>query len=319
MKIYPLQQGKNISVFLNSDITSVRDMILEHYDDKEPQGTLIFNWPCFDSFDSKIAPFELKRYSAPTHDLYDLKDLKTKYNKLILLETEHSPWWIMPYMDDEWLQDVDEIWVLWLETFEYYKVHLPNQWNKLKWMPLRFYNQSKHIGNSGNYEHNLGFFGQTSETRKKYFDWISYYDRSFYNINGLRPDEVMETVYNTKFILDVAHNPVDPMAVSQNVVRIFENICMGKHILTPASTFNYFEGMVTVMDDPIEDIKDLEWKAAFDFREKYKELTYTDEAFEKYKQDCIIRYTEMYGDPFDINEMLIEKLWAVPNPLYGKI
>ena len=81
MKIYPLQQGKNISVFLNSDITSIRDMILEHYDDKEPQGTLIFNWPCFDRFDSKIAPFELKPYSVPTHDIYDLKDLKNRYCK----------------------------------------------------------------------------------------------------------------------------------------------------------------------------------------------------------------------------------------------
>lgn len=85
MKIYPLQQGKNISVFLNSDITNIRDMILEHYDDKEPQGTLIFNWPCFDRFDSKIAPFELKPYSVPTHDIYVVrKDLNTLVAKLVV-------------------------------------------------------------------------------------------------------------------------------------------------------------------------------------------------------------------------------------------
>lgn len=319
MKIYPLQQGKNISVFLNSDITSIRDMILEHYDDKEPQGTLIFNWPCFDRFDSKIAPFELKPYSVPTHDIYDLKDLKNRYNKLILLETEHSPYWVMPYMDDEWLRDVDEIWLLWLESFEYYKEYLPNHWDKLRWMPLRFYSQARHIGNSGNYEHNLGFFGQISESRKKYFDEISFIDKSFYCINGLRPDEVRETVYNTKFILDVPYNLANYIAISQNVVRIFENICMGKHVLTTPSPFNYFEGLVTVMDDPIEDLRDLEWKAVIDFSEKYKELTYMDEAFEKYRQECITRYTGMYGNPFDINERLLDRICSIPNPLFERI
>lgn len=319
MKINYLQRGKNISVFFNSDITSVRDMILEHYDETEPQGTLIFNWPCIDRFDSKKAPFDIKPYPTQPINIYDLKEIKARYNKLILLETEHSPYWIMPYLEDEWLQDVDEIWLLWLESFEYYKELLPNQWSKLKWMPLRFYNQSEHIGNSGDYDYNLGFFGQVSSSRKKYFDEIKLIDKSFYCIEGLRPNEIKDVVYNTKFILDVPHNPESDTAISQNVVRIFENICMGKHILTSASTFNYFEGLLTVMDDPVEDIRDLDWKAAMDFREKYKELTYTDEMFEKYKNDCIFRYSKLYGNPLDINDHLIYKIYGIPNPFNGKI
>ena len=94
---------------------------------------------------------------------------------------------------------------------------------------------------------------------------------------------------------------------------------MGKHVLTTPSPFNYFEGLVMVMDDPIEDIRDLEWKAVIDFSEKYKELTYTDEAFEKYRQECITRYTGMYGDPFDINERLLDRICSIPNPLFERI
>lgn len=318
MKIHPLQQGKNISVFLNSDITSVRDMILEHYDDKEPQGTLIFNWPFYDFRDIKKAPFELKQYPVPGRILYDLKDLKTKYNKLILLETEHLPFWVMEYMNEEWLQDVDEIWVMWLETIEFFKINCKSCWSKLKWVPMRYYSQAEHIGNSGNYEHNLGFFGQISEPRKRLIEQIENIDWSFYYINGLRPTEVKETLRNTKFILDIPFWPDRECAITQNVVRIFENLCMGKHVLTVPSTFNYFEGMVTELRDPLEDLKGLEWKASIDFSQRYKELTYTDEAFSNYMYDCIDRYTKQHGDPFD-RDHIIHSIWNTPNVLFGKI
>ena len=318
MKVYPLQQGKNINVFLNSDITSIRDMILEHYDDKEPQGTLIFNWPFYDFWDIKKAPFELKPYPVKERLLYDLKDLKIRYNKLILLETEHLPFWVMNYMNEEWLQDVDEIWVMWLETYEYFKTNCTSCWDKLKWVPMRYTSQIEYIGNSGKYEHNLGFFGQMPEARKRYIDIIESSDWSFYHINGLRPEEVSELVRNTKFILDIPFYPDKELATSQNVVRIFENVCMGKHILTIPSTFNYFDGMVTVMEDPIEYVKDLEWKASMDFSNQYKERTYTDNDFENYKQECISRYTNLYGDPFD-RTRLVDGIWEVKNPLFGRI
>ena len=93
---------------------------------------------------------------------------------------------------------------------------------------------------------------------------------------------------------------------------------MGKHMITIPSTFNYFDGLITVMEDPIEDVKELGWKATIDFSEKYKELTYTDEAFEKYKRDCVVRYTKQYGNPFD-QFTLNNGIWSVKNPLYGKI
>lgn len=318
MKNHPLQQGKNISVFLNSDIMSVQNMFLEHYDDKEPQGTLIFNWPFTDFVNIKRAPFEPKPQSVNKAMLYDLKDLKTRYNKLILLETEHVPFWVMPYLNEEWLQDIDEIWVMWLECFEFFKIHCQSCWDKLRWVPMRYTSQVEYIGNSGNYEHNLGFFGQAYAGRKQYLNIVESIDRTFYHINGLRPDEIKPMVYNTKFILDVQFYPEVETLTSQNVIRIFENICMGKHMLVNPSTFNYFDGMVTVMDDPIEDIRGLEWKAAMNFREKYKELTYTDEDFEQYKQSCIARYTEQYGNPFD-RSVINNGIYYVKNPLFGKI
>lgn len=317
MRIYPLQQGKNISVFLNSDITSVRDMILEHYDDKEPPKTLVFNWPFYEWWDIKEPSFELKR-SSINEALYDLKDLKKNYNKLILLETEHLPFWVMSYMNEEWLEDIDEIWVMWLEALEFFKHSCTGVRDKVRWVPMRYCSRIEHIGTSFDCHHNLGFFGQMSPERKKYWDHVENVDWSSYHINGLHPREVEDLTFHTKFILDMPFRPDTETLSSQNVVRIFEMICMGKHVLTFPSTFNYFEGLVTEMEDPMEDIKSLKWQYPLDFRQKYKDLTYKDEDFHDYMVECILRYNQKYGDPYN-KDTILDGIWKVNNPIYGKI
>lgn len=322
MKKNPLQKGKNISTLLSANVSYVRDMILEHYDDSEPPGTLVFNWPFYKWWDDKEAPFEIlqdsyiKLYDNLGHEfrLYDLQDLKNKYNKLILLETEHLPFWKMPYMNEDWLDNVDEIWVLWLEAFEFFKN--TRHRNKVRWMPIRYCSRVLHIGNSEPYTHNIGFFGCMTPERKRYWDVVLKIDTSSYHIEGIFPKEIPELVSRTKFILDMACHPEGEILWSQNVVRIGEMIASGKSVLIFPSSFNYFEEIIPEMKDPISDLEGLEWKSSGDYSELFKKLTYEDSDFEKYKERCLNRYIEKFGDPyFKESKLNIQ----IKNPIYEKI
>lgn len=113
----------------------------------------------------------------------------------------------------------------------------------------------------------------------------SNYDVSFKIINRIKNIESAIPEMNTcRYILDMLRNS---QMATQNQVRIFELLCMGYTVCAEKCNVNIFPGLIYEWSN-LKDLVDIISKNEYiNPTEAYKEMTYTDEAYETYVNNLI--------------------------------
>ena len=286
-----LFKGGNITVAGNDYFVSVIMMLLEHYDTAAFEGCFFTIWPIFGAHDPEI------QYTNINENLLmDLGNMHKRYKRIIFYDLEHTANNAFHWICDEWLANVDEIWTPWIENQNCYG---EKHNHKVKFMPLRAskWLYDKHIGTSDDPQYNVAFFGTPTDSRdivmhKLIKNPVSTGERPGYVINGLNQYEIPDVLYKTKFLLDLTQNWREEIW-SQNVVRIHEGISLGKTVITDNSMFNYFPNMIIRVEDPVGKLlRAVKAEQPKDHSQEYWDMTHSDEAYEKYRQDCLKRYRD---------------------------
>lgn len=175
----------------------------------------------------------------------------------------------------------------------------------VKYMPVRYTSFISKPEYRTEPKFDLGFIGivgsdDSCPRRNKFFDkYIRSAEHGFSLkiLNGYPLSELHDELANCRFILDSHRNYRHSM---QNQVRIFESLCSSYTVLAEKSEYNIFPGLVyewNNIDELNEFINTVEPK---DLSEKYKEMTYTDEAYEEYRHKIIYdNYNKPTNEYFD--------------------
>ena len=95
---------------------------------------------------------------------------------------------------------------------------------------------------------------------------------------------------NSKYIIDTLSNT---SFITQNQVRIFELLCMGYTVCSEKCEINIFPGLIYEWNT-IEDLQEIVENGEYLHpTEAYKEMTYTDEAYEKYVNNLIEQWNTL--------------------------
>ena len=149
-------KGKHISFIGSSYTRTVGEMVLEHYDTDQYHNVLVITWPILDVHDDNIY---YKQYDFTNVILMNLERFKETYSKIILYDLEHTGYWIMPWIHQDYLSQIDEIWTPWLESIGCFDK------NKVKFMPMRYCKSlmDGYVGNFMKSWYDLGFLGSMSD------------------------------------------------------------------------------------------------------------------------------------------------------------
>ena len=247
-------------------------MVQEHYDTPEFDDTVFF-------INTLGKNFELNKDDFPQHR-------KIYYNFEHAKDTNpDEKFWV-----DEYFKyfGITEVW-----SFEPNCEVLDADFG-IRFMPLRYTSliEKSHHCHSNGVLFDLGLAGVVgsntiSPRRNDFFHNYITGDKYHFSIkilNGHSISEMKDEFNNCRFILDSHRNYRHSM---QNQVRLFEHICLGHTVLSEKSEYNMFPGLIyewESMDELENLIKTVEPR---DFSEQYKEMTYGDEAYEKYKNDIL--------------------------------
>lgn len=154
-------------------------------------------------------------------------------------------------------------------------------------MPMRYTSYIKKVDYPISYKFDLGFVGIVGPSwvaprRDRFFgDYLEKKcDFSIKILNGYPISEMQDEFASCKFVLDMHRNYRHNM---QNQVRIFEYLCLGYTVLSEKSRYNMFPGLIHEWES-IEELDNLiKTIEPCDFSEKYKEMAYSDEAYENYR------------------------------------
>ena len=169
----------------------------------------------------------------------------------------------------------------------------------VKFMPVRYTSYLKNNVIKQSNKFDLGFVGlpvnygyaprRIELLNNLYFS--DDVDLSLKILAGYNINELCDEFSNCKFVLDTHRNYRHSM---QNQVRIFEHLCLGHTVLSEKSTYNMFPGLIYEFEN-VQQLNDLAHTVEpQDFSEEYKEMTYTDEAYDEYRQKIL---TESYCIP----------------------
>ena len=258
---------KFITIHYPPQLESVKWMVKEHYDIPEYADTLFL-----------INTTETKMYDGEFHHIDT--NIYTQHRKIYynfehtvdFLEATYS---VLQFHFEK--VGVTEIW-----SFE------PNENLNAVYMPVRYTTFLGKVPQKSNKKFDLGFVGivGSNDYSRKRNDFLHdfivtpKYDFSINIMNGYQTLDLKDELANCRFVLDSKR---DYQIKTQNQVRLFEHICMGQTVLSEKSDYNAFPGLIyewETIDELNELIHTVEPQ---DFSEKYKELTYTDKAYEKYK------------------------------------
>lgn len=260
-----LDRFKYISVVYSSELNAVKLMIQEHYDTIEYEGTLFLINTCGIDIDTLLSDFN--------------------YTRCIYYVLEHTKDYDESQRDDihNYLKNhnVTEIWSM-EPNCELFDVGL-----KIKFKPMRYTSYIERTIPPTEPKFDLGFIGivgsnnyspRRNDFLEKYIRTPEY-DYSMKILNGYPISELEDELSNCRFILDTHRNYRHCM---QNQVRIFEHICLGHTVLSEKSEYNIFPGLIYEWENADELNELVKTVTPSDFSQEYKEMTYTDEAYEKY-------------------------------------
>ncbi len=273
-----IEKLKYITVCYYWSTHSVKLMIKEHYDIPEYKNTAFllntYNIADFKKEEiefinthSRIIYYMLEHSMKDSYyfeNLYklDIGDFATIYNSI-----HYNEWWTMDYepLSNKIIRD---------------NLDIP-----IKYKPVRYtsiikpvediYTTKKtvdlcHIGTIWA-EHRLDLIKKIE---------FPYHGMSlkFITQNFSTDNNILE-MNSSRFILDTLR--LDSI-ITQNQVRIFELLCMGYTVCSEKCEINIFPELIYEWNT-IEDLQEIVEKDEYLYpAEKYKEMTYTDEAYEKY-------------------------------------
>jgi len=260
MRVYPEVKGKYIIVRYLPICLSISRMLLEHYDTEEYANAVVF---------------------VNTEDTYE--DGKALYpgKKLIYYQQEHlrTPTnWRLRCLAR--ITKFDEIWELDYSNMAFYK---NEHRTKLVFRPVRYfsYYEDKKIITKENPRFDLLFCGTLVGNRPALFSQMSYkfeFNKTMI-VWGVTMDKIPDLLADCKFCLNL--HQLNKDIQNQEQIRIFELLMMGKAVITEDSIINYFGDLVTEVT--VDNILAMTSIAdSSDKSERYKEMTYTDAAYERY-------------------------------------
>lgn len=296
-----IEKLKYITVVYIPQLESVKLMVQEHYDIPKFDDTVFF-------INTLGKDFELNKDDFPQHR-------KIYYNFEHAKDTNlDEKFWV-----DEYFKyfGINEVWSF-EPNCEIFDTDLG-----IRFMPLRYTSLIKKSNHrsSNNVLFDLGLAGVVgsntlSPRRNDFFhNYITgnKYHFSIKILNGHSISEMKDEFNNCRFILDSHRNYRHNM---QNQVRIFEHICLGHTVLSEKSDYNIFPGLIYEWEnmDELENL--INTVEPQDFSEKYKEMTYSDEAYESYRNailhECYHKWAAQYFDKcgikrYDLINRLIKK------------
>ena len=163
----------------------------------------------------------------------------------------------------------------------------------IKYMPVRYTSYLKNNAVKQDNKFDLGFIGLpvNSNYAPRRIELLNqlYFtpevDISLKILSGYGINELCDELSNCKFVLDTHRNYRHSM---QNQVRIFEHLCLGHTVLSEKSEFNMFPGLIYEFEN-VQQLNELiHTVEPQDFSEKYKEMTYSDEAYEEYRKRLLM-------------------------------
>lgn len=263
-------------------VESVKLMVQEHYDTPEYNNTIFFinvlpNDTPFDGYLDK--QFDKKIYYMLEHKTTDDFYYSSKCNE-----------WDCYYMQLIQKANITEMW-----TMDYrpqFAVRCEQEFGiPIIYMPVRYTSLIKPVDNIYNttktvdYCH-VGVITENSESRYNDINGIEQKRcvslkciTQVKNLGSITPELNL-----AKYVIDI---PRDDSFITQNQVRIFELLCMGYTICSKKAPFNMFPGLIYEwenIDDLVEIVKKGEYLHP---TEAYREMTYTDEAYEQYVNKLI--------------------------------
>lgn len=276
-----IEKLKHITIVYNNWITSVKLMIQEHYDIPEYDNCIIYInvYPSYDNDTILyLGKFTKRIFYCLEHTLTDndydicLRYYNEPYIKL-LIDLNFNEMWSMDY------------------NYQFTTIWRDRCGFPVKYVPMRYTSLIKSVDNIYTTPKTVDFcmVGIIIKECTKRRDFIGNVEKDnvfsiknitqFKNINSIIPE-----LNTAKYILDT--NRCYEIH-TQNQVRIFELLCMGYTVCVEKSPVNLFPGLIYEYTS-IDDLNNILIKNEYLHPTKaYKEMTYTDEAYENYVNNLI--------------------------------
>ena len=261
---------KHIAILYLPQLESIKRMVQEHYDTPEYDDTL-FVINTFFLADETLDMFNKHSITQHRRIYYNFEHTNDFVAHPSILENMYNTF------------GINELWSMEPNTA------LSANGLDVKCMPVRYTTLIHKSSLTLDKKFDLGFVGiigsnDYSPRRNNFFhEYIvnKNIDFSIKIMNGYQIIDLADDLADCKFILDSHRNYRNNM---QNQVRLFEHICMGHMVLSEKSDYNMFPGLVYEWNN-IEELSEMIRNIKpQDFSGKYKELTYTDEAYEQYRK-----------------------------------
>ena len=291
---------KYITIVYPLPLESIKLMVQEHYDNENYNDTLFLINTCYSGYINLNTP-EFRQSRCIYYNFEHSDDLRIAQRDAV-----------QNYLKANM---VTEVWSM-EPNNELFDGELG-----VKYKPVRYTSLIKKNKYIKEPLFDLGFIGivgslEYSPRRNNFFGRYILdkdIDFSIKILNGFSISEMKDELSNCRFILDSHRTYLDNM---QNQARIFEHICLGHTVLSEKSDYNIFPGLIYEWEN-IEELNNLiKTIEPQDFSEKYKEMTYTDEAYEDYCNNILITnycdktnyyFFEKQYFRYDLINKLIEK------------
>lgn len=276
--MYKVKKYEHITIIVEH-LNFIEKMIVKHYDTEEYDNTLF-----------------LLNYIFTEEDMLELKKY---YPKIIFYNLEHYSAHAYNAQSNAWrdillpgLSVCAEIWDFLIDNKKYYPENLID---KYRFMPLRYVESDYH--KTEKYI-DLLFFGiSDTNIRKKFVqDLTEWFDGKNYNtviVNNMFGENLSKMIQSSKFMCDFPHYKL--YGNTQNCARIFEALCNNVQVISYTDTnrvVNYFPGLIEIInpengfDNEKTESIILNYKDR-NISEEYKSLTYSNDAFLKYKMSLL--------------------------------
>lgn len=257
-------------------LSSIYAKIIEEHYIKKYSNTVFLCTPCypFFTFNDNMIP----------------KEMITNYSTRIFCNFDHFTYDSYASHLFEWCRNVDitNIWEWQVKIMDKYPDDLKR---KVKFMPVRyvpFYENKQVIKKDIKYL--FAFSGNINERRYRILNQFNIDYIPYKILNGIKYIDHIDEFEHTAFVLNLHGDDGN----QQEQLRIHEFLCMNMPVVSEISDVNYFGDIIC--EKTVDDIQNL----YYDFcdgnivfpeniAEKYKALTFSDKAFEQYRE-MILRY-----------------------------
>lgn len=262
------------SIFFDSVTEVVQKIIEEHYIHKYPKTAFLCT-PCYPHFS-----FRENMIS---------KSMLSKYDYIIFLNFDHFAVAGYKELVFNWITEVgvDEIWEWQIGMLKEYPENIKPL---LKFMPVRYVTYYEPYAiTQKDIRYIFAFPGNTCGRRQDIINTYSSWYIPYKIINGISYAPNAQEFEHCVCVLNI-HGEVGN---HQEQLRICELLCLNVPIVSEVSDINYFGELVTEI--PTDQITKLHYLLINEEiniytnpAAAYKELTYTDDAFEKYRISLLL-------------------------------